>query len=189
MIDKNILRSGAKRLLVLFGISLAAVWLVSEVAFGLQKEKHDRPPQHVNLVIPAGTFERVEAGQPAPSIPEEMIFVLGDTLVVKNEDSVDHQLGPVWVPAGSQASLVLEQPGKYAYSCSFQPNRYLGLDVRKATTWVTRATALGLATPALAFFLFVYSLVLRPIQPKAVSDQHSDPMTEDAPPDGDGLVS
>lgn len=173
MIDKNMLRSGAKRLLVLFGISLVAVWLVSEVAFGLQKEKYDRPPEAVNLVIPADTFERVAAGEPVPAIPEEMIFVLGDTLVVKNEDSVDHQLGPVWVPAGSQASLVLEQPGKFVYSCSFQASRYLGLDVRKATTWATRATALGLATPALAFFLFVYSLVLRPIKPPAVSDQPS----------------
>ncbi len=164
MIDINILRLGAKRLLILFVMSLAAVGVVSEIAFRIQKEKYDRPPQEVELVIPSGTSERVAAGEPAPSIPEELVFVLGDTLVVKNEDAVDHQLGPVWVPSGAQASLVLEQPGEFAYSCSFQPSRYLGLDVRKPTTWSTRLTALGLATPALAFFLFVYSLILRPIQ-------------------------
>lgn len=163
MINKSILRLGAKRLLILFAISLAAVWGVSEVAFAIQKEKYDRPPQQVELVIPAGTSERVQAGEPAPSIPEEMVFVLGDTLLVKNQDAIDHQLGPVWVPPGAQARLVLEEPGKFAYSCSFQPTRYLGLDVRKPTTWSTRLTALGLATPALAFFMFVYSLILRPI--------------------------
>jgi hypothetical protein len=164
MINKNILRLGAKRLFILSAISLAAVWAVSEVAFAIQREKSDRPPKQVELVIPTGTSERVEAGEPAPSIPEEMVFVLGDTLLVTNQDAVDHQLGPVWVPSGSQASLVLEEPGKFAYSCSFQPTRYLGLDVRKPTTWGTRLTALGLATPALAFFLFVYSLILRPIE-------------------------
>lgn len=164
MINNHILHLGAKRLLVLFIISLAAVWVVSEVAFAIQKERYDRPPRQVELVIPAGTSERVAAGEPAPSIPEEMVFVLGDTLLVKNQDTIDHQLGPVWVPPGAQASLVLEEPGKFAYSCSFQPTRYLGLDVRKPTTWGTRLTALGLATPALAFFLFVYSLILRPIR-------------------------
>ena len=164
MINKNILRLGAKRLFILSAISLAAVWAVSEVAFAIQREKSDRPPEQVELVIPTGTSERVEAGEPAPSIPEEMVFVLGDTLLVTNQDAVDHQLGPVWVPSGSQASLVLEEPGKFAYSCSFQPTRYLGLDVRKPTTWGTRLTALGLATPALAFFLFVDSLILRPLE-------------------------
>ena len=36
-----------------------------------------------------------------------MSFVVGDTLVVKNEDSVEHQLGPLWIPAGSSASMPL----------------------------------------------------------------------------------
>lgn len=175
MINKNILRLGAKRLLILFVISLVVVWAVSEVAFAIQKEQYDRPPEQVELVIPAGTSQRVEAGEPAPSIPEEMVFVMGDTLLVTNQDAVDHQLGPVWVPSGAQASLVLEEPGKFAYSCSFQPSRYLGLDVRRPTTWGTRLTALGLATPALAFFMFVYSLILIPIgvKPKDTRVQSS----------------
>jgi hypothetical protein len=164
MFNKKLLRFGVKRLLFLLGISFVLVAAVSEIAFYLLRETYDRAPQVVELVIPVGTSARVEAGEPAPSIPDEMVFVLGDTLVVKNEDTVDHQLGPVWVPSGTQASLSLEEPGKFAYSCSFQPTRYLGLDVREPTTWTTRALGTGLATLVLGSFLFFYSLILRPVQ-------------------------
>jgi hypothetical protein len=53
--------------------------------------------------------------------------------------------------------MVMEQADKYAYSCSFQPSRYLGLDVRQATTLSTRLTGLIVATPATVAFLFIYS--------------------------------
>ena len=92
-----------------------------------------------------------------------MVFVLGDTLVVKNDDSVDHQLGPLWIPPKSNASLVLDTADRYAYSCSFQPSKYLGLNVKQATTWETRLVALGFAVPATTAFIFIYSLVLWPI--------------------------
>lgn len=167
---KRILLLGGRRLLILFVISLAVVWGGSEMAFAIQKEKYDRAPQEIELVIPAGTAERVAAGEPVPSIPDEMVFVLGDTLVVDNQDVVGHQLGPLLVPPGAKASLALEQPSKFAYQCSFQPTRYLGIDVRQPTNLSTRLTALGLATPPTTAFLFVYSLIIWPIKFRAESD-------------------
>jgi hypothetical protein len=92
-----------------------------------------------------------------------MVFMMGDTLVVKNEDTVDHQLGPVWVPPGSTASLALEKPNKYAYSCSFIPSKYLGLDVRQATTIGVRLTALAISAPTVTALIFIYSLLVFPI--------------------------
>jgi hypothetical protein len=117
-------------------------------------------------VIPEGTADLIEQGQAAPSIPEEMVFVVGDVLEVVNEDTVDHQLGPIWVPPGSTGSLRLEDANKYAYSCSFAPSRYLGIDVREATTVGTRLIALLIATPPMAIFLFIYSLLVFPVKPK-----------------------
>ena len=166
MNPKQILLLGGRRLLILFIISLTLVWVGSEVAFAFQKEKYDRAPQEIELVIPAGTAERVAAGEPVPSIPDEMVFVLGDTLVVSNQDVVGHQLGPLVVPPGAKASLALEQPTKFAYQCSFRPTRYLGIDVRQPTDLGTRLTALGLATPPTAAFLFVYSLIIWPLKPR-----------------------
>lgn len=156
-----------KRLLLVFLLSLAFVVIFNEGVFLLQKDKHDRAPSTIQLVIPAGTNARISAGEDVPTIPDEMVFVLGDTLEVKNEDDVSHQLGPIWVPPGSTGRLVLEQAQKLAYSCSFQPGQYFGLDVRQPTTLSTRITGVGLVTPATTALLFVYSLLIFPVKQPA----------------------
>jgi len=160
---KNALRLGFRRFFVLLLISSALVWLVSEAAFQLQKGENDRAPQVHELVIPNGTAAGVSAGQKVAEIPEEMVFVVGDMLVVHNEDVSDHQLGPLWIPAGTSASLLMEKAERKAYSCSFQNTKYLGLLVQEATTIETRLAALALAAPATAMFLFVYSIVIWPL--------------------------
>ncbi len=68
-----------------------------------------------------------------------MTFVVGDTLVVVNQDSVDHQLGPLWIPPGTSASLNLDTEQNYAFQCSFQPTKVFGLDVHEPVT-LTHAT-------------------------------------------------
>ena len=153
-----------ERLLVTVLISLVIVGLFNEGAYLLQKEKTDRPPKTVQLVIPAGTAERVAAGESTPSIPEKMVFVTGDVLEVKNEDKSAHQLGPVWVPAGTTGRLELGEPNKYSYSCSFSPSRFLGLDVRQPTTLGTRLAGMALAAPPMAAFFFIYGLLVFPIK-------------------------
>ena len=132
----------------------------------LFKETSDRPPEDVELVIPPGTADKVAIGEEVPSIPDTLVFVVGDTLIVKNEDVVDHQLGPVWVPAGTSASLAMDNANSYDYSCSFRPSRYLGLDIREPTTINTRLVALGYVTPATTIFFFVYSLIIWPLEPR-----------------------
>ena len=154
------------RLGIILLFSVIAVAIFNEVVYSLQKDEYDRAPQTIQLVIPAGTAQEIEAGQNPPGIPAEMSFVVGDTLEVKNEDSASHQLGPLWVPPGTSASLVMGQADKLSYSCSFQTTRYLGIDVHQATTMTTRITALALAAPTTAVMLFLYSLVALPIKPK-----------------------
>jgi len=158
-----------KRLLITLILSLVIVGAINEGFYLLQKEKTDRAPKTVQLVIPKGTAERVAAGEPVPSLPEAMVFVVGDVLEVKNEDVVQHQLGPIWVPAGSTGRLALETADKHSYSCSFSLSRYLGVDVRQATTLGTRLTALGIAAPTMTVFLFIYGLLAFPIQPREKS--------------------
>jgi len=153
------------RLVVTILISLVAVAAISEGAYLFQKEKTDRPPKTIQLVIPAGTAGRLAAGETISSVPDKMVFVEGDVLEVKNQDSVSHQLGPVWVPAGATGRLNLDDPNHYSYSCSFSNTRYLGLDVRKPTTLGTRLSALALATPPTAAFLFLYGLLVFPVKP------------------------
>jgi hypothetical protein len=171
MNSKLILRLAVLRFLILLAVSTGVVWIGSEVANMLQGEEGDRAPREVKLVIPAGTAEKVAVGEPVPSIPEEMTFVMGDVLVVQNEDAQDHQLGPLWVPSKSSASLVLDKAENFAYECSFQSTNYLGLIVRPPTTLVTRLQAIFLAAPPTAAFLFVYSLLVFPLQPKKLKEK------------------
>src|SRR5574341_1751942 len=152
-------------------VGLLLAWGMSEAAFFILKDSSDHVPQQIELVIPAGTAERVAQGEAPPSIPTDMVFVIGDTLVVKNEDSVSHQLGPVWVPPGASASLALDQAAKFSYACTFQPSRYMGLDVRPRVTLTTRLQALFLAGPPMAALIAIYSVVLWPLKPKAADSR------------------
>lgn len=150
-----------KRIIVslLIGIVLGAV--ISELSFILLHETA-RPPQDVVLTIPAGTAAQVARGEQPPSIPQDMIFVVGDTLVMKNEDNVDHKLGQLWIPANSTARLPLNEEENVAFECSFQATNTFGLDVRQALTLGTRIYGILYAGLPIGMLIFVYSYVMPP---------------------------
>lgn len=144
-------------------IGLLFGFVVSEGSYLLQRMPGERTEmRQIELVIPAGTADRVAAGEETPSIPGEMTFVVGDILVVRNDDSVSHQLGPVWVPPQSKGVLTMDTAQDYAVECSFRATRYLGLEVRQRLTIGVRVQgilAVGLPTAAI---IVVYSLALVP---------------------------
>jgi len=142
---------------IFLGLSLAAA--TTELSYQLLK-RENRAPQRVELVIPAGTAQEIAQGKAPPDIPKEMTFVVGDTLVVVNQDSADHQLGPLWIPAGTSASLELDSEQNYAMECSFQPTRIFGIDVREPVTLATRLTGIFFAGLPLSALFAVYSLVI-----------------------------
>jgi len=154
-----------RRFIFLLILSAGLVLLFSEIGYRLMREDTSRQPKIIELVIPLGTAERVSAGEEEPAIPEEMVFVAGDTLVVRNEDKQDHQLGPLYIPAGASASLMMDQASDYAYTCSFRPTNYLGITVRQPVGLKERMSALWYGTPATTMFLLVYSFVVKPLKP------------------------
>lgn len=168
--QNTIARLAIKRFLIILAISVTLTVVANEAFYRLQRDPYDRAAREVELVIPDGTAAMIAQGEPVPSVPEEMAFVVGDVLVVRNEDSQDHQLGPLWIPANSSARLNLDEPLEYVTRCSFQPSSYMGLDVRMPTTLGTRFQGLLLAAPATLIFLFLYSLVVYPLQPVQKKD-------------------
>jgi hypothetical protein len=147
------------RILVSMLIGIAIGALISEVSFIFLQETA-RPPQEIVLTIPTGTAEQVARGEQPPSIPKDMIFVVGDTLVMKNEDSVDHKLGELWIPANSTAQLALDEEQNMAFECSFQAGNYFGLDVRQSLTWGTRLYGVLYAGVPLGILIALYSFVV-----------------------------
>ncbi len=153
------------RLALVLVISIIAELVLNEIVYLFQKEQYDRAPKTITLVIPAGTAQRIQSGQGDPSLPAEMVFVIGDVLEVKNEDTVSHELGPIWVPPGATGRMVMGQAQNLSYRCSFQPTHYLGLDIRQPTGLGTRLVALFLGAPTVGSLLFLYSLLVFPVHP------------------------
>jgi hypothetical protein len=151
---------------VVFAIALGLVLgaLISEIPFFFLQETA-RAPKEVLLTIPNGTAEQVARGEQPPSIPASMKFVVGDILVVKNDDSVDHKLGPLWIPANSSARLPLNEKENLAFECSFQPGNMLGMDVYEPLTTSTRILGILSTGLPMAILFALYSLVI-PVKKK-----------------------
>lgn len=155
-------------------IGLFLGFVISEASFMLLKESN-RPPEVVVLKIPQGTAAQVAKGIAPPSIPEEMTFVVGDTLLVENNDTVAHQLGPLWIPAGSTASKVLDTNQNFIFACSFQPTNILGLDVREPVTIWTKVGGVIFAGVPFGAILALYSTIMWPIKRKTEEEHYDSP--------------
>lgn len=148
-----------KRILISLLIGILVGAAISEFTFLFLRETA-RAPKTITLVIPAGTAELVARGEQPPAIPENMVFVVGDVLLVQNEDVVNHQIGPLWIPAGAAAQLELTAEENLAYECSFQTSKYIGLDVREPVTAGTRLYGILYAGLPLGVLIAIYSFVM-----------------------------
>jgi hypothetical protein len=154
------LRSQAvKRILLSLVAGVVLGVIITEVPYIFLHETA-RAPQEITLVIPKGTAAQVARGEQPPTIPDNMSFVVGDKLIIKNEDATDHRLGPLWIPANTSAQLTLDKEESFAYECSFQPTKYLGLDVNEPLTTATRIYGMLYVGTPLAILIALYSLVL-----------------------------
>jgi hypothetical protein len=147
---------------LLFGVA------ISEMTFYFLNTGETRPPQIVKLTIPQGTAQKVLLGESDPTLPASMYFVVGDTLLVNNMDSVVHQLGPLFIPSGSSASMKLDSELDYAFTCSFIPSKYIGLNVRPPLTLVTRILGILEAGLPMGFLIALYSIYAMPVKKNAI---------------------
>ena len=150
---------------MLAGLLMGVV--VSEISFDLLNNGQTRPPTTVQLDIPAGTGARVAQGEANPAIPASMTFVVGDTLVVTNDDTVTHQLGPLLIPAGTSSSMKLATEQGYSLLCSFQPSKYLELTVLPPLTIATRIVGILEAGLNVGFLISVYAVFAMPYKKKS----------------------
>lgn len=153
-----------QRVLLWLAIGIVLAVIINESSFFFLKSEAGRPPEEIRLVIPAGTAGQVAQGQQPPSIPADMVFVVGDTLTIENQDVVDHNMGPMFIPAGSSASMSFNSASNLVYTCSFQANSSFGLDVREPVTWGTRIYGVIFAGIPLGSLLALYSFIIWPLK-------------------------
>lgn len=143
---------------LLFGV------VISEMTFYFLKTGETRPPGTIELIIPAGTAERVARGETDATLPATMVFVAGDILEVKNLDSVVHQLGPLFIPSGSTASMKLDTEQDYSFVCSFEASKYIGLSVKSPLTLGTRMLGILEAGLPMGMLIALYSVFAMPVK-------------------------
>jgi hypothetical protein len=148
-----------RRIIISLLIGLLLGVALNEITFIFLRNTA-RAPKVIEIVIPEGTAAQVARGETPPTIPDSMTFVVGDIVLVKNNDIVNHELGPLWIPAGTSASLLLDAAESYAYSCSFQPGQYFGLDVHEALTTWTRLYGILFSGIPLGVLIALYTLIL-----------------------------
>lgn len=149
---------------VAVGMLIGALFgfLVSEVTYRATPNKQDsgRSPQQFTLVIPYGTAAQIKEGVGNRSLPTNMDLVQGDILIVRNEDVVAHQLGPLFVPPKTASVLSLEKADDYSYACTFNPTKTFGLNVKSsldAGQRVLGSLTIGLPT---GMMLAIYSYMI-----------------------------
>jgi plastocyanin len=74
-------------------------------------------PETVEVVVPAGTQERLDAGESVVVMPSVIELQVGDTLRIRNDDDVDQTVGPYFVTAGEEIALTYSVPGRYEGYC------------------------------------------------------------------------
>lgn len=141
--------------------------LLSEISFYYLKSGETRAPQTILLTIPPGTAARVARGEADPSIPSNLIFVMGDTLLVDNRDSATHTLGPLFIPSGASATMNLSAIQDYSFACSFTPSKYIGLTVQSPLDIWTRLFGVMEIGLPMSFLIGLYSMVLPYTKTKA----------------------
>jgi len=77
--------------------------------------------QH-DYLIPAGTAERIAAGEEIEIVPAELVVEVGDALRIVNEDSADHIVGVFFVAAGETLTQRFNSTAVLEGECSVHPS-------------------------------------------------------------------
>jgi plastocyanin len=81
-------------------------------------------------VVPAGTQERIDAGEEISLFPQNLEVRVGDRLVIDNQDNTTHQVGPYVVGAGQRIEQAFAVPGKIEGFCTLHPSGQVSIIVR-----------------------------------------------------------
>lgn len=71
-----------------------------------------------DYTIPAGTADRIEAGEVVEIVPRELTVEVGEAIRIVNDDDEGHVVGVFFVGAGETMTQRFTAPGELSGSCS-----------------------------------------------------------------------
>jgi hypothetical protein len=81
-------------------------------------------------VIPLGTGERIDRGEPVDIIPGNLDVRVGQVLRIVNEDTRGHLVGPFFVGRGETLTQRFASAGTLSGACSIHPSGQITVTVR-----------------------------------------------------------
>ena len=75
-------------------------------------------PKTVEIIVPAGSRDRMRAGEYVVVMLAKLEMRVGDTLLIRNEDIAPHSVGPYVVQAGKEMKLTYGKAGKSEGFCA-----------------------------------------------------------------------
>lgn len=98
---------------VFLGLVAALILLVVVFSGG-----GDRQPVTYRYVIPAGTGDRLAAGEQVEIVPARLVVHVGDRLLLRNKDDVQHHMGPLLVDPNGLLSMSFSDEGTIQGVCT-----------------------------------------------------------------------
>lgn len=78
----------------------------------------DRAAVTHRFVIPEGTRARLDAGERVDVVPPRLVVRVGDRLLLRNKDVVQHHMGPLVVDANGLLSMTFSDEGTIKGVCT-----------------------------------------------------------------------
>jgi hypothetical protein len=124
-------RARTSVLAVVMAVIAVAAVAAAVVVLALRDDDPPRPdvvaaaegaPVDHDVVIPLGTGERIDAGEPVEIIPAELEVHVGESLRIVNDDDRAHVVGPFYVGVGETVHQTFTSPGELSGDCSAHPS-------------------------------------------------------------------
>ena len=112
--------------LVLFAV--AAVAMVAGSLILSRVIGQPAPDEHL-ITIPTGTAELLASGQDVDVIPADLEFRLRDLLIVVNDDTAGHQIGPYVVGPGERLETRFAEAATVEGFCSLHASGRVTINV------------------------------------------------------------
>jgi len=114
------------------GVAIGATVLDSDPDRpGLIAGEDDIAADH-DYLIPAGTAERIDAGERIDILPAELEVSVGETIRIVNDDNRGHVVGVFYVGAGEILTQTFTAPGQLTGECTVHSSGVFTLTVVEA---------------------------------------------------------
>jgi len=110
-------------------IAIPIALLAGAVAFLAVTLMAPSEPEELAIVVPAGTWERIERGEDVELMPVEVELSVGDSIRLRNDDERTHTVGPFVVRPDEEVYYTFGEPAIIEGACTINPDETIRITI------------------------------------------------------------